>query len=92
MGRVLNRFTFDMDILVDEMLTEAIISSSWYYVAGVCHGHNYPRNFPVTIFLYWFLMLHYRRSGADLYRLDAVSHSPIRAMVWYLKVRGLHLV
>ena len=35
---------------------------------------------PITI-LYWMLMLHYRKSGADLQRLDAMARSPIQAML-----------
>lgn len=35
---------------------------------------------PVTV-IYWLLLLHYRKSGSDLQRLDAVSRSPIQAMV-----------
>lgn len=34
-----------------------------------------------TTILYGFLMIHYRKSGADLQRLDAVSRSPIQAML-----------
>ena len=36
--------------------------------------------FPVT-FIYWMLLLHYRKSGPDLQRLDALSRSPIQAKV-----------
>jgi ABC-type multidrug transport system fused ATPase/permease subunit len=87
MGRVLNRFTFDMDI-IDVVLTEAMsmlmISCSWF-IAGICVMVTILpwiglAVLPVTI-MYWKLMLHYRRSGADLHRLDAVSRSPIQAMV-----------
>jgi ABC-type multidrug transport system fused ATPase/permease subunit len=35
---------------------------------------------PVTL-AYYYLLLHYRKSGSDLQRLDAVSRSPIQAMV-----------
>jgi ABC-type multidrug transport system fused ATPase/permease subunit len=35
---------------------------------------------PVTV-SYYFLLLHYRKSGSDLQRLNAVSRSPIQAMV-----------
>lgn len=35
---------------------------------------------PVTI-AYWFLMLYYRKTGNDLQRLDAVSRSPVQAMI-----------
>lgn len=35
---------------------------------------------PITI-AYYYLLLHYRKSGSDLQRLDAVSRSPLQAMV-----------
>lgn len=35
---------------------------------------------PVTV-VYWFLLLHYRQTGNDLQRLDAVSRSPVQAML-----------
>ena len=31
--------------------------------------------------MYWFLMLHYRMSGPDLQRIDALSRSPLQSMV-----------
>ena len=36
--------------------------------------------FPITV-AYYYLLLHYRKSGSDLQRLDAVSRSPLQAMV-----------
>ena len=87
MGRILNRFTYDVDV-VDTLLTQSMsmfmISCSWY-VAGVvvmCSILFWVllAIVPVTA-AYWFLMLYYRKSGADLQRLDAVSRSPIQAMV-----------
>jgi ABC-type multidrug transport system fused ATPase/permease subunit len=36
--------------------------------------------FPVS-FMYWYLMLHYRQSGPDLQRIDALSRSPLQSMV-----------
>lgn len=87
MGRILNRFTYDLDV-VDIVLTETMsilmISTSWYVAGVVVMCTILPWVglviLPVTVF-YWVLMLHYRRSGADLQRLDAVSRSPIQAMV-----------
>jgi len=35
---------------------------------------------PVTV-AYWFLLLYYRQTGNDLQRLDAVSRSPVQAML-----------
>jgi ABC-type multidrug transport system fused ATPase/permease subunit len=87
MGRVLNRFTYDMDV-VDIVLTQnmgmLMISVSWYVAGVVVMCTILPwvgfALLPVSVF-YWVLMLHYRKSGADLQRLDAVSRSPIQAMV-----------
>jgi ABC-type multidrug transport system fused ATPase/permease subunit len=87
MGRVLNRFTYDMDV-VDILLTQnmsiLMIACSWYVAGVVVMVTILPwvglAILPVTV-LYWVLMLHYRKSGADLQRLDAVSRSPIQAMV-----------
>lgn len=87
MGRIVNRFTYDVDV-VDVLLTQSMsmfmISCSWY-VAGVvvmCSILFWVvfAILPVTV-AYWVLMLYYRRSGADLQRLDAMSRSPIQAMV-----------
>jgi ABC-type multidrug transport system fused ATPase/permease subunit len=87
MGRVLNRFTYDMDV-VDIVLTQnmsmLMISTSWYVAGVVVMCSILPwiglALLPVTVF-YWFMLLHYRKSGADLQRLDAVSRSPIQTMV-----------
>jgi ABC-type multidrug transport system fused ATPase/permease subunit len=87
MGRVLNRFTYDMDV-VDIILTQSMsmlmIACSWYVAGVVVMCTILPwvgfALLPVSVF-YWVLMLHYRKSGADLQRLDAVSRSPIQAMV-----------
>ena len=86
-GRLLNRFTYDMEV-IDVVLTQTmsmfLISLSWY-VAGVtlmCTILPWMllAIFPVTV-VYWFLLLHYRRAGADLQRLDAVSRSPIQTLI-----------
>jgi ABC-type multidrug transport system fused ATPase/permease subunit len=87
MGRVLNRFTYDMDV-VDIVLTQnmsmLMIACSWYVASVLVMCTILPlvglTLLPVTV-LYWVLTLHYRKSGADLQRLDAVSRSPIQAMV-----------
>lgn len=87
MGRVLNRFTYDMeviDIVLTQNMSMFMISSSWY-VAGVAVmisilPYDVIVIVPVTV-IYLYLLLHYRRSGADLQRLDALSRSPIQAMV-----------
>lgn len=87
MGRVINRFTYDTEV-IDVSLTEAmtvfIISWSWYFAGLFVMCAIIPwmvlAIVPVTG-LYWMLLLHYRKSGSDLQRLDAVSRSPIQAMV-----------
>jgi ABC-type multidrug transport system fused ATPase/permease subunit len=87
LGRVLNRFTYDMDV-VDIVLTQSMsmlmISCSWYVAGVVVMCTILPwvglALLPVTL-IYWVLVLHYRKSGADLQRLDAVSRSPIQAMI-----------
>lgn len=74
--------------VVDMTLTEAMsvlmIALGWGVTAIIVMCVILPwmafAIFP-TIFLYWMLMLHYRKSGADLQRLDAVARSPIQAML-----------
>ncbi|GKY95413.1 hypothetical protein MPSEU_000502800 [Mayamaea pseudoterrestris] len=87
MGRIVNRFTYDMEV-VDVSLTQnmsvLLISLGWYFagvlVMAVILPYTLCAILPVT-WLYWLLLLHYRKSGADLQRLDAVSRSPVQAMV-----------
>ncbi|CAB9504527.1 Oligomycin resistance ATP-dependent permease YOR1 [Seminavis robusta] len=87
MGRVLNRFTYDQEI-VDHNLTEAMsvlmIALGWGVTSVIVMTVILPwmalAVFP-TILFYWWLLLHYRKSGADLQRLDAVARSPIQAML-----------
>jgi len=61
-----------------------MISLSWYFTGVILMVVILPYTaiaiFPVTV-VYYLLLLHYRKSGADLQRLDAVSRSPIQAMV-----------
>jgi ABC-type multidrug transport system fused ATPase/permease subunit len=86
MGRILNRFTFDIeviDVLLTQVMSMFLISISWY-VAGVALMCSIlpwmiTAIVPVSV-IYYYLLLHYRRTGADLQRLDAVSRSPIQAM------------
>lgn len=87
MGRVLNRFTYDMEV-VDMTLTEAMsvlmIALGWGITGIIVMCTILPYMiFAIvpTILVYWVLMLHYRKSGADLQRLDAVARSPIQAML-----------
>lgn len=87
LGRILNRFTYDVEF-VDVTLTEAMstlmISISWF-VAGVCImiiilPWIALALLPVTL-LYGCLMFYYRKSGADLQRIDATTRSPVQAML-----------
>ncbi|KAG7359453.1 multidrug transporter membrane ATP-binding component [Nitzschia inconspicua] len=87
MGRILNRFTYDTDIndvTLTQIMSMFVISCSWY-VAGVCIQiailpWTAAALFPVSG-IYWLLMLHYRHSGPDLQRIDALSRSPLQSMV-----------
>jgi ABC-type multidrug transport system fused ATPase/permease subunit len=87
MGRILNRFTYDIeviDVVLTQVMSMFMISVSWYVAGVILMSSILPYMVvvivPVTV-AYWFLLLHYRRSGADLQRLDAVSRSPIQAKV-----------
>jgi ABC-type multidrug transport system fused ATPase/permease subunit len=87
MGRILNRFTYDTDIndvTLTQVMSMFIISCSWF-VAGLCIQISIlPWTalalFPVSA-MYYILMLHYRHSGPDLQRIDALSRSPLQSMV-----------
>lgn len=87
MGRIINRFTYDMeviDVLLTQVMSVFLISCSWYVAAVAIMCTVLPwmglAILPVTL-AYWRLLLHYRRTGADLQRLDAVARSPIQAMI-----------
>ena len=87
MGRILNRFTYDTD-MTDVNLTQVMsmfmISCSWYVAGVIIQCTILPWSalaiFPVSV-MYWVLMLHYRMSGPDLQRIDALSRSPLQSMV-----------
>ena len=86
-GRILNRFTYDTEV-VDVTLTEAMsilmIALGWFVTAIVVMVSILPWVILVLIpatTTYWFLSLHYRKSGTDLQRLDAVARSPIQAII-----------
>lgn len=87
MGRILNRFTYDMEVM-DITLTQNmgmfLISTGWYVTGVVIMLTILPwigiAVAPVSLLYLWFLM-HYRKSGPDLQRLDASSRSPVQAMV-----------
>ena len=87
LGRILNRFTYDTEV-VDVTLTEAMsilmIALGWFVTAIAVMVSILPwvilALIPATT-LYWLLSLHYRKSGTDLQRLDAVARSPIQAII-----------
>lgn len=87
LGRILNRFTYDievMDITLTQNMGIFLISTGWYFTGIFVMISILPYTalaiFPVTL-LYAMLLLHYRRTGPDLQRLDAVARSPVQAMV-----------
>lgn len=87
LGRILNRFTYDVEF-VDVTLTEAMstlmIAASWFVAGVVLMCIILPwialALLPVSL-LYLLLMFYYRKSGADLQRIDATTRSPIQAML-----------
>jgi ABC-type multidrug transport system fused ATPase/permease subunit len=87
MGRILNRFTYDTDIndiTLTQVMSMFLISCSWYVAGVTIQCTILPWSAlavgPVSL-MYWYLMLHYRRSGPDLQRIDALSRSPLQSMV-----------
>lgn len=87
MGRLLNRFTYDAEILDVTLvwsMSMLLIASSWFLTALIVMVVILPWMLivmlPITV-CYWMIQLHYRKSGADLQRLDAVSRSPLQAML-----------
>lgn len=87
MGRILNRFTYDTDVNdvnLTQVMSMFMISCSWYVAGVVIQVTILPWSalavFPVSA-MYWILMYHYRMSGPDLQRIDALSRSPLQSMV-----------
>ena len=85
LGRILNRFTYDVEVLDVELsisMTGLVVSSSWLISAVVVMVAVLPWILlgivPVTI-IYFFIQYYYRMSGPDLQRIDAVSRSPLQA-------------
>jgi hypothetical protein len=87
LGRILNRFTYDIEV-VDLTLTESMsvlmISCSWFVAGVTIQIVILPwialALFPVVV-AYSALLLRYRKSGPDLQRIDALTRSPIQAML-----------
>jgi ABC-type multidrug transport system fused ATPase/permease subunit len=87
MGRILNRFTYDvevMDIVLTQNMGIFLISTGWYITGVVIMLAILPwialAVVPVSL-LYLSFLMHYRKSGPDLQRLDASTRSPVQAMV-----------
>ncbi|CAJ1954764.1 unnamed protein product [Cylindrotheca closterium] len=86
-GRLLNRFTYDTevnDVVLTQAMVTLMISWSWYFAGIAIQFTILPWTaaaiVPVSV-MYWVLALHYRLSGPDLQRLDALSRSPLQSMV-----------
>ena len=87
LGRILNRFTYDVEVLdvrLAQAMSVTLIAFSWF-IAGICIMLII---LPWIVFVlvpvmvcYFLLQLYYRRSSVDLQRIDAVSRSPIQALV-----------
>ena len=73
-----------LDHKLVESMSILLIAMSWFVASVVVMTTILPYTFlvlvPVTS-IYLMLQLHYRKSSADLQRLDAVSRSPIQAML-----------
>ncbi|KAL3764321.1 hypothetical protein ACHAW5_008918 [Stephanodiscus triporus] len=87
MGRILNRFTYDTDVNdvnLTQVMSILMISCSWYVAGVTIQCTILPWCIfvivPVSV-MYWVFMRHYRLSGPDLQRLDALSRSPLQSMV-----------
>jgi ABC-type multidrug transport system fused ATPase/permease subunit len=73
-----------IDLTLSEAMSVLMIASSWFCASIIIMTVIIPYMalalLPVMI-IYIFLLMHYRKSGADLQRIDAVSRSPIQAML-----------
>ena len=85
LGRILNRFTYDVEVLDVELsvsMTGLMMSFSWLVASIVVMVAVLPwiifGIIPVAT-AYFFIQLFYRMSGPDLQRLDAISRSPLQA-------------
>eukprot|EP00977_Amphora_coffeiformis_P015196 scaffold4442_cov125-Amphora_coffeaeformis.AAC.27 len=87
MGRLLNRFTYDMEIcdfVLSQNMSLLLVATSSYVsgmlvMVGILPILSFSV-FPVTI-IYIGLLWYYRRTGTDLQRLDALARSPIQSMM-----------
>jgi ABC-type multidrug transport system fused ATPase/permease subunit len=86
-GRLLNRFTHDaeiLDITLVWSMSMLLISASWFLTGVIVIIGILPwmilAMIPVAM-VYWMIQNKYRKSGADLQRIDALSRSPLQAML-----------
>ena len=86
-GRLLNRFTYDaeiLDITLVWSMSMLLISFSWFLTGIIVMISILPwmilALIPVSA-CYWVIQKHYRKTGADLQRIDALSRSPLQAML-----------
>lgn len=88
MGRVVSRFTYDaeqIDVVLTQKAVMAMISLGWA-ITGTCVMLALSRGLLIAgigpvFYAYYRLQQFYRRSAVDLQRLDAVSRSPLQALV-----------
>ena len=87
LGRVLNRFTYDievLDITLAQAMSITLISISWFVAGLTIMITILPWILVILVpvlFVYFYLQNYYRKSSVDLQRIDAVSRSPIQALV-----------
>ena len=87
MGRVLNRFTYDvetLDITLAQAMSVTLIAFSWFFAGISVMVIIFPFILLIlipVIVSYFLLQLFYRKSSVDLQRLDAVTRSPIQALI-----------
>mmetsp|Transcript_25521 Transcript_25521/g.55782 ORF Transcript_25521/g.55782 Transcript_25521/m.55782 type:complete len:1460 (+) Transcript_25521:445-4824(+) len=87
LGRILNRFTFDteiLDITLTQNMTMLMTASGWFFTAIILMAVILPWqliSLALILVVYWVLLLRYRKSAVDLQRLDAVCRSPVQAQL-----------
>ncbi|CAB9498980.1 Oligomycin resistance ATP-dependent permease YOR1 [Seminavis robusta] len=87
LGRILNRFTYDIEVLDIELsvsMAGLLISCSWFTASIVVMITVLPWIVCVlvpVVGLYFLLQSYHRLTGPDLQRLDAMSRSPLQAQL-----------
>ena len=87
LGRVLNRFTYDietLDVTLAQAMSITLIATSWF-IAGISVMITILPWILIillpVIASYFYLQYFYRKSSVDLQRIDAISRSPIQALL-----------